>query len=160
MFDITIVQKVYPEQTKVYGPYLRPDGRKHVVLAGNCGYKRTVSYPKFIKELELSISLGDLTVDHQDRDKTNDENSNLIIRPRSEHTSLDARRVKVGTVVCPICGNEFTPTKNQINKRAQKTAGPFCSRSCAGKYSKSVQMGGEVMPRTTIELEYYQIEKD
>lgn len=61
MFDIAIVQKVYPEQTKVYGPYLRPDGRKHVVLTGGSGYKRTVSYPKFIKELELSMSLGELT---------------------------------------------------------------------------------------------------
>ena len=144
----------------MYGPYSRPDGRKHVVLVGNMGYRRTVSFPKFIKELEMQVSLGDLTVDHQDRDKTNDDLDNLKIRPRSEHVSLDAKRVKVRSVFCPICSTEFTPTKNQINKRAQSTAGPFCSRSCAGKYGKSVQMGGEVISRSNIDLEYYQLEKD
>lgn len=160
MFDITKVGVVYPDQLKVYGPYTRPDGRKHVVLTGDNGYRRTVSFPKFIKELEMQEPLGNLTIDHQDRDKTNDAIDNLKIRSRSEHTSLDAKRVKVGNVICPICGADFTPTKNQINKRAQSKAGPFCSRSCAGKYSKSVQMGGEVMSRLSIDVKYYQLEKD
>ena len=144
----------------MYGPYFRADGRKHVVLTGNNGYRRTVSFPKFIKELEMQVSLGGLTIDHQDRDKTNDDLDNLKIRSRSEHASLDAKRVRVSSVLCPICGTEFTPTKDQINKRAHSTAGPFCSRSCSGKYGKSVQMGGEVISRSNIDLEYYLIEKD
>lgn len=126
----------------MYGPYTRPDGRKHVVLTGDNGYRRTVSFPKFIKELELSMSLDGLTVDHLDRDKTNDDLSNLVVRPRSEHIKLDATRVKVSPVLCPICGTEFIPSKAQRSKYHSERAGPFCSRSCAGKYGKSVQMGG------------------
>ena len=88
------------------------------------------------------MSLDGLTVDHLDRDKTNDDLSNLVVRPRSEHIKLDATRVKVSPVLCPICGTEFIPSKAQRSKYHSERAGPFCSRSCAGKYGKSVQMGG------------------
>ena len=159
MFDITKVQLVYPEQLKVYGPYFRADGRKHVVLTGNNGYRRTVSFPKFIKELEMQVSLGDLTIDHQDRDKTNDDLDNLVVRPRSEHVKLDVTRIKVSPVLCPICGTEFIPSKAQRSKYHSGRAGPFCSRSCAGRYGKSVQMGGPVLTREPIIIEKYQLDK-
>lgn len=158
MFDLEKVRQAYPEQLKVYGPYSRKDGRQHVIVAGE-GFKKTVSFPKFLKELELGTALGNLTVDHQDRDKTNNQLDNLVVRERSEHVKLDATRIKVSPVVCPICGVEFIPTKNQINSRAKKLAGPFCSRSCQGKYGKSVQMGEQSLGRTPVTVTKYKLEK-
>ena len=33
-----------------------------------------------------------------------------------------------------------------IQYRKQGKAGPFCSKSCAGKYGKSIQLGAEKLP--------------
>lgn len=34
---------------KVYGPYLRKDGRKHVIIVYGDGHKRTVSYGRLVQ---------------------------------------------------------------------------------------------------------------
>ena len=71
---------------KVYGPYLRKDGRKHVILRYADGTRRTQSYPRFVLESELGISLpDDLDVDHVDNDKTNDRPSNWQLLSRSDN---------------------------------------------------------------------------
>ena len=132
---------------KIYGPYTRKDGRKHVILYDPETQKRTtVSYPKYLMEQHLGRKLGpDETVDHKDDDFTNDSLDNLQILTRVENIKKAARLrpAEILDFKCSICNINFTldaPTyrHNQVNNNR---AGPFCSRSCAGKYSTSIQYG-------------------
>jgi hypothetical protein len=65
---------------KIYGPYLRKDGRKHVVIVHPDGRKQTKSYPRLLLEQKLGRELTkEETVDHKDDDFTNDSLDNLQI---------------------------------------------------------------------------------
>lgn len=158
---------LYPSYDSVLGPYLRPDGRKHVILnnssapKGQKGKTRTISYPKALVESNIGrVLLPNETIDHNDRDKTNDDGGNLIIRDRSVHASLDAVKVNVEDVICLECGIVFTPTVGQRNNRSNKdVAGPFCSRTCTGKYGARIQNGDPVMSRQEIVKTYYKDDK-
>lgn len=159
---------LYPGYTSVLGPYYRPDGRQHVVLnnsnapKGTKGKTKTISYPKALKEIELKARLKDgETIDHHDRDFTNDDPSNLIVKPLAVHASEDARRVKVSDVPCVQCGTVFTPSKNQRNHNTEGRiiAGPFCSKHCSGLYGTNIQKGMKPLGRTEVKKTYYRIEK-
>lgn len=142
---------------KVHGPYLRPDGRKHVVVMLNDGKRKTVSYPKFLMEQKLGRPLGkDETVDHKDRDFTNDSFDNLQVLTRGENSAKSALRMKDYFCDCPICGINFKATNSQVkNTYLKDSAGPFCGKSCAGKYGKSLQMGEKELTKNPISVEYY-----
>lgn len=121
---------------RVYGPYTRKDGRQHVILYDGVT-RQTISYPKYLVQQSLGRKLADNeTVDHNDRDKSNDALTNLVIRDRVEHAKLDARRVTILPVKCSWCRRVFTPSKDQGRKR-----GIFCCKSCAGAYGAEIQNG-------------------
>jgi hypothetical protein len=133
----------YEDNFKIFGPYSRRDKRKIVIVIDRNGVRRTVSYPKWLLEIQLGRKLDpDLeTVDHWDSDVTNNDLSNLRIVPRSQHSSEDTRRVKLVKLKCDWCGNEFERSPRIIRDKARsKTRGAFCSRSCAGKYARMLQL--------------------
>ena len=71
---------------KIYGPYTRKDGRKHIVLRKD-GKLQTISYPRFLLEEKLGRKLlPEETVDHIDEDISNDDPSNLQILSRAENS--------------------------------------------------------------------------
>ena len=83
---------------------------------------------------------------------------NLRIVPRSEHSSGDTRRVKLVKFNCAWCKKEFERSPRLIRDKARKNkAGPFCSRKCAGQYSRKLQLKlidkFDVQP--VIDSEYY-----
>lgn len=129
---------------KVYGPYKRrSDGRQIVVVKDDDGYSRTISYPKWLLELQLGRKLDPNleTVDHLDSNFDNNDLSNLRIVPRSEHSADDTRRVKPVKFKCAWCKKEFERSPRLVRDKARKNkAGPFCSRNCAGKYSRKLQL--------------------
>lgn len=157
--------KLYPQYTSVLGPYNRPDGRKHVVLNNSNATKgeksktRTISYPKALVESNIGRRLlPNETIDHNDRDKNNDSENNLIIRDRSEHSSLDRAKVHVEQIHCSECNKLFTPSKAQRNKQTLKDgsepAGPFCSKHCSGVYGVRVKNDGNKLERQEIVKNY------
>jgi len=130
---------------KVYGPYTRRDGRQVVIIRTN-GSSRTVSYPKFLIERELGRKLNDdETVHHIDGDFSNNSIENLRVLARSRHSGFHAKKMEPVRQKCIWCGSEFVLTGKKISDRkssqARGKAGPFCSRSCSGKFGKAVQMG-------------------
>jgi hypothetical protein len=129
---------------KVYGPYSRKDGRKHVILIDSSGKRRTVSYPRYLMEQKLGRQLtDDETVDHKDGDFTNDSPDNLRIKSRVDNAKLGAKRLRIQTFKCPTCGKDVIKSGKQLRwviQRARKgKAGPFCNRRCAGRYGSDVQ---------------------
>lgn len=146
---------------KVHGPYKRKqDGRQIVIIIENNGKRRTVSYPKWIMELQLGRRLDPNleTVDHIDSDFNNNDLSNLRLVPRHEHSGDDTRRVKLVKFTCAWCDKEFERSPRLIRDKAKKNkAGPFCSRKCAGKYSRMLQLKliDKMDSQQAVDSEYY-----
>lgn len=115
---------------KVFGPYTRKDGRKHVVLQDLDTRKlKTVSYPKYLVEVREGRYLETWeTVDHKDDDFTNDDPDNLQILSRSANASKTSNAISMFSK-CAECGIEFELTRNQRNKRGLSKQ-KFCSREC------------------------------
>lgn len=158
--NVEKVFSLYVGFDSLYGPYTRKDGRKHVVLRNTKTKElRTVSYPKLLVELREGRLLSSREqVDHEDRNKTNDDLSNLVIRNLGEHQKLDAKRVNPVEVSCVFCSTLFNIRHGQ-RKPNQPGAGPFCSKKCSGKYGKEIQSGGQPLERFVPEKTYFYLEK-
>ena len=151
----------YKDNFRVYGPYAKKDdGRSIVIVIDRNNKRRTVSYPKWIMECQLGRPLDTEleTVDHWDSDFTNNDLSNLRLMPREEHSREDTRRVKLVKFQCAWCDKEFERSPRLVRDKSKKNkAGPFCSRACAGKYSRALQLKlidkFDVQP--AIDSEYY-----
>lgn len=148
------------ETFKVHGPYKRKDGRQIVIVVENNGKRRTVSYPKWLMEMQLGRRLDpDLeTVDHIDSNFDNNNLDNLRVMPRDEHSAEDTRRVKHVTFTCAWCDKEFERSPRLVRDKSKKQkAGPFCSRACAGKYSRMLQLKliDKFDAQPAVDSEYY-----
>lgn len=133
----------YGDNFKVYGPYSRPDQRKIVIVVSRNGKRRTVSYPKWLMERHLGRKLHPdrETVDHWDTNIENNDINNLRLVRRDVHSADDTRRVKMIKLNCAWCDKDFERSPRLLRDKAKKKkSGPFCSRSCAGKYSRMLQL--------------------
>lgn len=136
-----------------------------MVLDLTDGRRTSVSYPKWLFEHHLGRRLAnDETIDHVDRDFTNDDLTNLVVKKRAIHGYVDALRVRPVEITCVLCGTTAKKDARTLEHNAKLgKAGPFCGRSCAGKYGKSVQLDTSVkLPRQqqrSYDREYYKITK-
>jgi hypothetical protein len=128
---------------KINGPYIHSTGKlkgRAYVSIVDGGKKTTMLYSRFLMEQKLGRKLEyDETVDHIDNDFTNDSLSNLQLLSRIENSAkrhVDTNNViEMSTYECPMCGSEFEKDVRHVkHNRKQGKAGPFCSKSCAGKY--------------------------
>ncbi|CAB4196848.1 HNH nuclease [uncultured Caudovirales phage] len=160
LYQAILTYELLATARKVHGPYTRDDGREFVIVVRDDGSRRTVSRPKFIMEEHLGYELDpDLhTIDHWDSNFLNNDINNLRIVPRKEHSADDTRRVKLVKFKCALCKNEFERSPRLVRDKAKKKkAGPFCSRKCAGKYARMLQLKlvdkFDVQP--AVDSEYY-----
>lgn len=129
---------------KIYGPYTRKDGRKHIIKYEN-GKRITQSYPRYLMEQKLGRELLPTEeIDHKDNDHTNNDIDNLQILTKRENIKKEyIRSGRTKTLykgICPMCNNSFVKElRRVIDNKKQGKAGPFCSKSCAGKYSTNIQ---------------------
>lgn len=152
------------ENCKIYGPYKnKKDGRKKVIVYFPNGSHKTVSYPKYLMEVSIGRYLeNDESVDHIDRDFSNDDLSNLRVRKNIDHFRLDAIRVRDIVVACSYCGTEFTIKGGTFGQRLRRSPFVFCSRKCVGLYGTDVQNKKDVSHVKKVDLlerEYYRLEK-
>lgn len=135
-----LISKLY-ENCRIYGPYLRKDNRKHVVIYNLVTKKRTtVSYPKFLLQEKIGrVLTGEETTDHKDEDFTNDCIENLQILTRVENAKKSIVPAKIISLVCKWCNTEFQRRKavEDYNREFLLKEGPFCSRTCQGTYFSS-----------------------
>jgi len=150
--------KNYADNFRVWGPYSKSNGRQIVVVIDQNGNRRTVSYPKWLLECHLGKPLGDLTVDHLDFDFTNNDINNLRVIDRATHSADDSRRVRLIKLKCAWCKKEFERSPRLLRDKSKKgKRGGFCSRSCAAKYSRALQLGkiDKLPVQPYVESEYY-----
>lgn len=124
---------------KVYGPYQRKDGRRHVIHYDfEKGIRRTQSYPRYLMELALDRKLESWEhVDHINDDPTDDriENYQVLTQKKNNQkaTVFHGKTAKTVTLICFSCGIEFQRCERREKERinANRT-GPFCSKQCVG----------------------------
>lgn len=149
------VLQLYPEFHTVYGPYLRKDGRKVVILYD--GRKRSARQLAKVKvecKIGRRLKPGE-EVDHKDGDVTNDKFSNLQVLYKKKHLQLDCLRRTSVFATCAHCSIEFELKPTQTCTRALTKAGPFCSKRCVGKYGASVSHGNKTLKRQKHALPSY-----
>ena len=94
------------------------------------------------------------TCDHIDGDFTNNSLDNLQVLSRGDNAAkaMALRPREQVYCVCPECNKSFYILMKQVrsNQEKQKKAGPFCSRTCAGRYGQRLNKtfrGGTPNPR-------------
>lgn len=125
---------------KLYGPYTRKDGRKHIVWYDRAtGVRVTQSYPRYLMEQHLGRQLEEWeTVDHINEDYTDDRIENLQLLTIEENAAKSASfkpSEELYEFNCPVCGK--LTAKKMRNVKANKKkgcAGPFCGKKCAREY--------------------------
>ena len=129
---------------RIYGPYRHPRTKRQIVIIiHNNGKRETISYPKFLMELYLGRKMDKdkETVDHIDTDIDNNKLDNFRVLPRAFHSAEDTRRVKPTKLKCSWCKKSFERLPRIVrDKIRQGKRGQFCSRVCAGKYGRALQL--------------------
>lgn len=122
---------------KIYGPYIRKDGRKHICIVHDNGRKQTKSYPRYLMEQHLGRELLPKEhVDHINNDPYDNriENLQILTQQANNKKAAALRPRKTHKFVCPCCGKESEKFLNFVQNNLKRgKQGPFCSRSCAGK---------------------------
>lgn len=152
------MKKVY-ENWKLYGPYKsKKDNRLRVVLVNlETNQKKTISYPKYLMEINLNQYLAENeTVHHIDGNPLNNDLFNLIVLNRKEHIKQDVKRRADEILICQWCGKEFLVKGSLLyqRQRKDKKSNSFCSKSCIGKYGKSVQITNIKLGKVNIQERY------
>lgn len=132
---------------KVYGPYLYETHhrlRRLVILKDDYGNSRTQSYARYLMEEKLGRQLlPSETVDHIDGDCLNDDIGNFQILSLAENIRRSAEPAPMFEFTCPVCKSESCKPLREVrrNQGVLGKAGPFCSKSCAGRWSTEQQYG-------------------
>lgn len=121
---------------KVYGPYLREDGRMHVVIIYDDGTKRTQSYPRYLYEKFHNVILNPWEdVHHKDEDINNNSIDNLKVISSTNHALMHSS-TKYTKCICPECDTPFEVATYVVTRGLKLGRdGPFCKKSCAGKWN-------------------------
>lgn len=123
--------------TKVLGPYVdKKSGRRIVNLFYEGGEKKTTALGRWVLEQKLGRCLEKWeTVDHINGDPTDDSPENLQVLTLMDNIRKSAKPRELATFTCPVCGAwAAKPARYVRHNRKQGKAGPFCGKSCAGKF--------------------------
>ena len=132
--------------------YLRisKDGRKRVDLFNSNSDRTTISYARYVMCVNLGYVLSkDYEVDHIDRDKNNDDISNLQVLSVEEHRQKNSKEMTTGRnctiVVCGYCNKEILR-----ENRTLKYNNYYCDNFC--KWSKQKQEGMDESFKSALEF--------
>ena len=148
-------KKLYDKQYRVYGPYRRKQDKRKIVIV----YAGVTRIGKQYAKVKLEIKLGRILskaeeVDHIDGNFRNDKFSNLQLLDKITNAKKDVLRRKDIKVKCAWCDSKFVIRRSQRNQN-KNIAGPFCGKSCSGKYGAYIQNGGNKKKRNKVKKTTY-----
>jgi hypothetical protein len=124
---------------KEYGPYTTKGGYRFVVQKHDDGHFTSIYLHRRIMEEHLGRKLTDDEVVHHVNETPGDDRiENLEVKPWAKHTSDHHSPPEMVVIVCPECHKEVVIRASVLrhNQGQLGKAGPFCGRSCAGKYGQ------------------------
>ena len=109
------------------------------------GKNRSIYQHREVMESHLGRKLTtNEVVHHLDHNRSNNRFENLELMTRAEHARLHGleRVPELHIFTCPMCEQPAIKLARNVRSNKKKNrSGPFCSRSCAGKYGKKQQCG-------------------
>lgn len=132
---------------RIYGPYKGKDNRLRICIVNEDNSRSVKSYPKYIIEQYLGVELEvNEHIHHIDGNPLNNDISNLEIVYAKDHVREHSTKYKDDLqVICIYCNKNFILTPKQQRYRFRNgnegKNGPFCSRTCSGKYGADIQNG-------------------
>lgn len=129
-----------------------------VIKKGDYDYALVPDHPKATKNgyvllhrVVMENAIGRLLTDseevhHIDKNRHNNDISNLQLLSSQEHRNLHAeeKERKYITLICPICGKHFTIPENKSFIAKKDKNYTCCSRHCGGKASH-LQVTGQAI---------------
>lgn len=111
------------------------------------GTQKSVLQHREIMEKHLGRELlSSEIVHHKNKDKEDNRIENLEVTSKSFHAVIHAVHGEVVTSLCPECGG-MTHTPIGVYKHNQVKRGrpgPFCNKSCSGKYTRRKQIANKI----------------
>ena len=105
------------------------------------------------KKLGRPLEKGEI-VHHKDEDKKNNKPSNLeLMASQSQHAKHHAKLPELKKIKCPECDKVTFILARQYRHNNIKggSAGPFCGKSCAGRWSRKQQIKkGQINLRASV----------
>lgn len=127
---------------KRHGPYSTKFGHLFYVDRDEItGERKSVLVHRELMEKHVGRSLrSNEIVHHKDENPSNNELSNLEVLTYSAHATAHHWHRHLN-LVCSFCGKAFTRRGNvERANRKQTKVGPFCGKSCSGKWSRAQQI--------------------
>jgi hypothetical protein len=124
---------------KEYGPYTTKDGYLFICRKYKNGKRRSLYIHRLVMREKLGRDLErNEIVHHIDGDKQNNAPDNLELTNVSEHAKIHKKPARYRKVICQECSTEFSVLESRVlyNQEKKGKAGPFCGKSCTGKYSQ------------------------
>lgn len=118
---------------RIYGPYIRKDGRSHIIIINKDGTRYTQSYPRFLMEQSLGRKLERWEqVDHINDNVTDNNIENFQLLSQSENIRK-SKHEELVEIICVYCGQKAIKKMKNVKANKKKgKSGPYCSRRCAG----------------------------
>jgi hypothetical protein len=108
---------------------INKEPRRVATLIYTNGEKHSMSYAKYVytSYYECDVAEGD-QVDHIDKNKMNDDISNLQVISRKLNTNKSKMIKEFVELECPVCHEKFLFEKRNLSTHLN----PCCSRKCGG----------------------------
>jgi hypothetical protein len=109
------------------------------------GTTRTVYVHREVMQKKMGRPLKNHEiVHHNDEDKKNNDPDNLTLSNRSRHAKGHRKKPEWCTATCAECGKTFKRLARRVraSQGSRRSAGPFCSRKCSGRYNQRKQKIG------------------
>lgn len=170
--DVDKLEKIYSETgfSRFRGIYINNHksskecsyGRRYVKLVKP---GTDIQYTMYLATALMAVHLNrvlqeDETVDHVNRNKTDDRIENLRILPRTSHSADDAVRVEITPVNCPVCNRVFRMTGKQLAYNKASKSPVCCTPKCTKKLQeiRRTNRTDKLYPQT-IDYRYYVLNK-
>jgi predicted RNA-binding Zn-ribbon protein involved in translation (DUF1610 family) len=124
----------------VHGPYLDKGLDRMIVNVQRGSRRGNMTYARFLMQEHLQRVLGpDEHVDHRNENHLDDRIENLQLLTPAANIRKTRGEITYFEFSCPQCGNPGIQNARHVRSNRKKgRAGPFCGRSCAGKYKAPV----------------------
>jgi len=127
-----------------FGPYAQKTGHLFWSVVNRLtGERRSVLVHREVMEQHLGRKLGPKdVVHHKDGNPANNAIENLEVKDWGQHASDHARPPVMAEFTCAWCGKEQTKRACVIreNQGRRGSSGPFCDKSCSGKWFRAEQI--------------------
>jgi hypothetical protein len=129
--------------TRRTGPYATSGGHLFWSDVSPDGSKKTVLVHREMMEQYLGRTLSQTeVVHHKNGNPADNRIENLEVKQRGQHTRDHRPAPEMIDLVCAWCGVRKAWLARQVrsNQTVKGRKGPFCDKSCAGKWSRQQQI--------------------